>query len=95
MQPDLYPDCTNRKAYNLFINSSIEPINNKDRSFTNMDLFPTTLASMSVEIDGDKLGLGTNLFSNKKTLLEKYGKKEFDKKINLNSKLYESEFENK
>ena len=95
MQPDLYPNGTNRKAYNLFINSSIEPINNKDRSFTNMDLFPTTLASLGVEIDGDRLGLGTNLFSDKKTLLEKYGKKEFDKKINLNSKLYESEFENK
>ena len=95
MQPDLYPNGTNRKAYNLFINSSIEPINYKNRSFTNMDLFPTTLASLGVEIDGDRLGLGTNLFSDKKTLLEKYGKKEFDKKINLNSKLYESEFENK
>ena len=92
MQPNLYPNGTNRKAYNLFINSPIEPVNNKNRQFTNMDLFPTVLASMGAEIEGNRLGLGTNLFSNKKTLLEKYGYKSYVKKINLNSKFYEKEF---
>ena len=34
-------------------------------------MFPTTLASMGVKIENNKLGLGVNLFSDKKTLLEK------------------------
>ena len=38
-----------------------------------MDLFPTTLSSMGVEIEGNKLGLGTDLFSNEETLMEKLG----------------------
>ena len=92
MQPNLYPNGTNRKAYNLFINSSTQPINSTNRQFTNMDFFPTILSSMGVKVEGDQLGLGTNLFSNKKTLLEKYGYKSYVKKINLNSKFYEKEF---
>lgn len=92
MEPYLYPNGTNRKAYNLFINSAVEPINSYNRDFTNMDLFPTTLASIGAEIEGDRLGLGTNLFSNKKTLLEKYGYKKYVKKIKKNSKFYEKEF---
>ena len=35
-----------------------------------MDMFPTTLASLGAVIDGDRLGLGTNLFSDKPTLAE-------------------------
>ena len=62
-----------RKIYNVFINSSIKPIQEKRRIFSTMDIFPTTLASMGVTIEGDRLGLGTNLFSDKKTLLEQYG----------------------
>jgi phosphoglycerol transferase len=38
-----------------------------------MDMFPTTLAALGVEIEGDKLGIGVNLFSDKQTLAEKYG----------------------
>ena len=34
-----------------------------------MDMYPTTLAAMSIKIEGNKMGLGTNLFSNEKTLL--------------------------
>ena len=37
-----------------------------------MDMYPTTLAALGVKIEGDKLGLVTNLFSNEKTLAEKY-----------------------
>ena len=92
MEPYLYPNKTNRKAYNLFINSQVEPTNTTNRQFTNMDLFPTTLASMGVEIEGDRLGLGTNLFSNKKTLLEKTGYNQFIKKIDKNSKFYQNNF---
>ena len=93
MEPNLYPEGTNRKAYNVFINSQIEPVNNTNRDFTNMDYFPTILASMGVEIEGDRLGLGTNLFSDKKTLLEEYGYNNFVKEIDKNSKYYKNTFE--
>jgi len=62
-----------RNIYNIFINSSIEPISEKNRLFSTFDMFPTTLAAIGATIENDKLGLGVNLFSDKKTLLEKYG----------------------
>ena len=62
-----------RKVYNAFINSAIEPLNEKNRLFTTLDLFPSTLASMGCEIEGNRLGLGVNLFSDEQTLAEKYG----------------------
>lgn len=88
MQPDLYPIDTKRRIYNLFINSSINTNNNKNRLFTTMDLFPTTLSSLGVEIEGDKLGLGTNLFSDKKTLIEETGVDKFNIEIDKYSKFY-------
>ena len=33
-----------------------------------MDMFPTILASLGAQIEGDRLGIGTNLFSNKTML---------------------------
>jgi phosphoglycerol transferase len=43
------------------------------REFSTLDMFPTTLAALGVEIYGNRLGLGTNLFSSVPTLLETYG----------------------
>lgn len=62
-----------RKVYNAFVNSAAEPVQEKNRLFTTLDLFPTTLASLGVTIEGERLGLGTNLFSAEETLAEKYG----------------------
>ena len=62
----------NRRIFNLFINSEISTKNNKNRKFTSFDMLPTTLASIGATIENDQLGLGTNLFSEKKTLIEKY-----------------------
>lgn len=62
-----------RTLYNAFLNPSCEAENTTFRKFTAMDMFPTTLASMGVTIEGDRLGLGTNLFSEKKTLAEQIG----------------------
>ncbi len=62
-----------RKVYNAFLNSAVEPIQENGRLFTTLDLFPSTLAAMGVKIDGDRLGLGVNLFGNEQTLAEKYG----------------------
>ena len=63
-----------RKVYTTYINSAVpnqKP--DKRRKYTTFDNFPTTLAAMGVQIDGDRLGLGTDLFSGKKTLSERDG----------------------
>lgn len=70
---DIYKGGGSRKVYNAFINSAVTPANEKNRKFTTLDIFPSTLASIGVEIEGDRLGLGTNLFSGKETLSEQYG----------------------
>ena len=43
------------------------------RKFTTLDFFPTIVAALGAQIEGERLGLGTNLFSGEKTLSEKYG----------------------
>lgn len=62
-----------RHIYNCFINSAVSTKNTANRQFTAMDLFPTTLAALGCTIEGDRLGFGTNLFSDTPTLLETYG----------------------
>ncbi len=64
-----------RKVYTTYINSAVEPANGEvRRDYTTFDNFPTTLASLGVSIEGDRLGLGTNLFSGRQTLTEQYGR---------------------
>ncbi|MBR3211411.1 MAG: sulfatase-like hydrolase/transferase [Bacilli bacterium] len=92
MQSNFYPDSTKRRTYNLFINSAVEPIYTSNRSFTTMDYFPTTLASLGAQIEGNRLGLGTNLFSDQKTITEEVGEEEFDQKISQYSSYYMKEF---
>jgi len=65
------PENYERKVYTCIINSAAVNENKDEaRTYSTFDAFPTTLASLGVKIEGDKLGLGTNLFSSKKTLLE-------------------------
>lgn len=76
-----------RKVYTSFINSAVEVQNDTNRNYTTFDMFPTALAAMGAEIEGDRLGLGTNLFSTVQTLTERVGieteKKELEKKSKL------------
>ena len=58
------------------------------RKFSTMDMFPTTLAALGVEIDGNKLGLGTNLFSGEETLREQLGANYINKELKRNDKMY-------
>jgi phosphoglycerol transferase len=57
-------------------------------------MFPTTLAAMGCEIEGERLGLGTNLFSGKKTLAEEMGYDRFNKQLSQRSDYYAVEFRN-
>ncbi len=81
-----------RSVYNCFINPVAEGKNYKNRTFTTLDIFPTTLAAMGCEIKGERLGLGTNLFSEEPTLAEKMGYKKFDHKLLYSSKFYIRKF---
>lgn len=60
-----------RTVYNVYINSSIKDnINTTNRLFTALDTLPTMLEGLGYTIEGNKLGLGSSLFSDKPTLLE-------------------------
>lgn len=62
-----------RKVYTCFIHSLKEKQIEEDRTYSTFDLFPTTLSALGVTIEGNRLGLGTDLYSNTKTLSEEYG----------------------
>ena len=82
-----------RSVYNVFINlpegldTSFEKTHN--REFATLDMFPTTLAAMGVTIEGDRLALRVNLFSDEQTLTEQYGRKGLDKELMKKSKFYD------
>ena len=54
------------------------------------DMFPTTLAALGVQIPGDRLGLGTNLYSGSDTLLEIYGYDELYSGLSSKSELMDN-----
>ncbi len=67
-----------RTVYNCIINSAVDTSTlNKTvtsgRTWTPFDMFPTTLAALGYNIRGDRLGLGTNMFSSVPTLAEELG----------------------
>ena len=77
-----------RKVYTSFINAAVQPQDpSRVRVYSTIDQFPTTLAALGCTIKGERLGLGTNLFSSEDTLLEKYGydevSAEMEKKSNF------------
>ena len=81
-----------RTVYNCIINSAVEGQNTKNRQFVAVDMFPTTLAAIGCEIEGERLGLGTNLFSGKPTLVEEMGLEAFDAEMLKTSDYYTKNF---
>lgn len=77
-----------RTTYNCIINSAVEPASDGPREFATFDLFPTTLAAMGAKIEGNKLGIGVNLFSDVETLTEKYGYAKLDDELEARSEFY-------
>lgn len=78
-----------RTTYNCFINAAAQPVRETNRQFGSFDLFPTTLAALGVEVEGDRLGLGTNLFSHYATLTEQYGWEYVDSELQKPSDFYD------
>lgn len=81
-----------RTTYHCFINAAATPVKTEGRSFGSFDMLPTTLAAMGVRIEGDRLALGTNLFSGEKTLTEVYGYEYLDYELLKESEFYKTKF---
>ncbi|MBQ2735249.1 MAG: LTA synthase family protein [Clostridia bacterium] len=82
-----------RTIYNCFINAAVEPEGSTSgRVFTSFDLFPTTLAAMGFSIEGERLGLGVNMFSGMPTLAEELGYSHLNSEISKFSDYYIREF---
>lgn len=79
-----------KTVVNVIINSAQETENTKNRQYSTMDLYPTTLAAIGATIDGNRLALGTNLFSNEQTLIEKYGLEYVNNELMKTSKYYDN-----
>lgn len=80
-----------RTVFNTIINPApgVEPLGGtSDRVATSVDIFPTTLAALGVQIDGERLGLGTNLYSAVPTLAEEEGLESFEENLRPTSDFY-------
>ena len=81
-----------RLLYNCFINTPTAAPKTTNRKFAAVDMFPTTLAAIGCTIEGERLGLGTNLFSGAKTLAEMLGFDYFNNELAKASSYYEDHF---
>ena len=78
-----------RSMYNCFINCDVAPLGaTTSRVWTSLDVFPTVLASLGFSIEGDRLGLGVNMFSGKQTLAEQMGFDVLNAEMNKFSEFY-------
>nr|WP_296063300.1 sulfatase-like hydrolase/transferase [uncultured Mediterraneibacter sp.] len=78
-----------RRVFTAYINAAAYVQDQQERTYSTFDNFPTTLAALGVQIDGDRLGLGTNLFSGKQTLLEEFGKSKVNAELKKKSEFIE------
>lgn len=75
---DVAPSYT-RRVYTVIINGA--PASRESdsyRLYNTFDMFPTTLAAMGVDIEGNRLGLGVNLYSSAMSLTERFSKAQCD-----------------
>lgn len=82
-----------RTTYNLILNPApnVRDIPEEymhNRKWARFDMFPTLLASIGVEIEGERLGIGTNMFSGEPTLFERDGVAETNSSLSERSNFY-------
>ncbi|MBR3511417.1 MAG: LTA synthase family protein [Clostridia bacterium] len=91
---DEYPDGYEKTSVCCIINPPEElktsNFKEKYREYTSFDMYPTTLAAIGARIEGDRLGLGTNLFSSKSTLAEDFGLDYINNELMKSSRFYEN-----
>ena len=81
-----------RRVYNCILNSAVQTEFAKNRQAAVVDMFPTTLAALGCTVEGDRLGLGTNLFAGIPTLMETMGRERFDDEMARYSQYYIDHF---
>lgn len=62
-----------RRWVDIFVHPSQKPLNRESRVLTSFDMAPTVLESMGFSLKDSRMGLGVSLFSNERTLAEKFG----------------------
>lgn len=90
---DFDPDYV-RTPFNLFLNAPVDAQAVTNRQYAPFDLYPTILSSMGIRIEGERLALGTNLFSGKPTLMEEKGLDEIRSNLQQRSNFYIDELLN-
>ena len=90
MQNDFFNkrDAYVRYVYDIIINPYNKTDNYEGREYSAFDNFPTILSAIGANIKGDKLGLGVNLFSGEKTLIEEYGIQYVNDRLQERSSFY-------
>lgn len=77
---DLEPNY-DRRNFVTIINADKEKEIKTYRNYSSFDMFPTMLSALGFKIEGDKLGLGVNLYGHEKTLLETFNKDEINTEL--------------
>ena len=86
-------DYQDRTIYNCFLNTRKAPEGGtENRTAVMMDLYPTMLGAMGYTIEGNRLGLGTDLFSGEKTLAEEMGYEELNEEVSKYSEYFVTHF---
>ena len=94
MDQSLVSYAKDRMVYNCFINTDFDAseLKLKNRQFNTMDIFPTVLEAMGYTVPGDRLGLGTGMFSGRETLCETIGSDYIDTEVQKYSQFYADNF---
>ena len=79
-----------RKTYTCIINGACEKEKDTYREYATIDMFPTTLAALGADISSDRLGIGTNLYSDSETIVEQYGLDACSNELKKNSTFLEN-----
>lgn len=74
-----------RKSYMTILNAGKEQA--ETRQYSLYDMFPTILSALGVKIEGDRLGLGSDLYSATPTLIERDGYMPFWHSVSKRSRL--------
>lgn len=83
------PEGYERKTFFTVINGP-EYTLNTTRQYATLDIYPTIIEALGASIEGDRLGLGTSLYSRTPTLIEELGFEAFNEQLNQRSEFYDS-----
>lgn len=97
MQDDVFETYGIGRESRMLYNCIINPVTTLEKSaqgrhVSNLDFFPTTLGALGVTWGDNRLGLGTNLFTDESTLIEEMGFAHYEYQLELASSFYTEHF---